>query len=376
MAEARRSKAYRDELDALREHAERADRLEIEAQKYRERLSDIEFYRQRIEELREDNKTLMDTREMLESQLTRARQRSENAPRLESEILARDQTINELVLERDAAHEKIQELIDENTKLQLVAREANQNTTSIQFDSDDEQGNSGDNSLSEQLSNNAQARALKLELENRKLQSLIESLKESSLQESSDKILELEKDKKKLAIKCEQLSENYTRLSKQNSELESAFKSALDENSKIQENLDHSRAAIDRQSNDIQCERLKSQELERNLDASIKEKQYVQALCDTIKSRADDLETTLNDSRGKVESLRESADKSYQFEELAKERATKIQNFEKEITNLQKEVLKLKELQEVNIIVTLNPYVILTLFYCRKKLCHLINKQQ
>lgn len=369
MAEARRSKAYRDELDALREHAERADRLEIEAQKYRERLSDIEFYRQRIEELREDNKTLMDTREMLESQLARARQRSENAPRLESEILARDQTINELVLERDAAHEKIQELIDENTKLQLVAREANQNTTSIQFDSDDEQGNSGDNSLSEQLSNNAQARALKLELENRKLQSLIESLKESSLQESSNKILELEKDKKKLAIKCEQLSENYTRLSKQNSELESAFKSALDENSKIQENLDHSRAAIDRQSNDIQCERLKSQELERNLDASIKEKQYVQALCDTIKSRADDLETTLNDSRVKVENLRESADKSYQFEQLAKERATKVQNFEKEITNLQKEVLKLKELQEVSIIVTLNPYVIYPFFILVGKNC-------
>jgi hypothetical protein len=60
---------------------------------------------------------------------------------------------------------------------------------------------SGDNSLSEQLSNNAQARALKLELENRRLLSTIDNLKESSFHESSYKILELEKDKKRLSLK-------------------------------------------------------------------------------------------------------------------------------------------------------------------------------
>jgi hypothetical protein len=60
---------------------------------------------------------------------------------------------------------------------------------------------SGDNSLSEQLSSNAQARALKLELENRRLLSTIDSLKESSFHESSNKILELEREKKKLSLK-------------------------------------------------------------------------------------------------------------------------------------------------------------------------------
>jgi len=63
---------------------------------------------------------------------------------------------------------------------------------------------SGDNSLSEQLSSNAQARALKLELENRRLLSTIDSLKESSFHESSNKILELEKEKKKLSLKVRQ----------------------------------------------------------------------------------------------------------------------------------------------------------------------------
>lgn len=56
MHEARTAKSYRDELDAVIERAERADRLEIEVTRYREKLTDIEFYKTRIEELREDNR--------------------------------------------------------------------------------------------------------------------------------------------------------------------------------------------------------------------------------------------------------------------------------------------------------------------------------
>jgi uncharacterized protein YlxW (UPF0749 family) len=56
MQDARAAKAYRDELDAVRERAERVDKLEQEVQRYREKLSDIEFYKTRIEELREDNR--------------------------------------------------------------------------------------------------------------------------------------------------------------------------------------------------------------------------------------------------------------------------------------------------------------------------------
>lgn len=56
MHEARTAKSYRDELDAVIERADRADRLEIEVARYREKLTDIEFYKTRVEELRDDNK--------------------------------------------------------------------------------------------------------------------------------------------------------------------------------------------------------------------------------------------------------------------------------------------------------------------------------
>ena len=62
LCEARKAKAYRDEVDAMRERAERADKLELEVQRYRERLADSEFYKVRVDELREDNRVLLETR--------------------------------------------------------------------------------------------------------------------------------------------------------------------------------------------------------------------------------------------------------------------------------------------------------------------------
>ena len=49
-------------MDVLRERAERADYLEIEVQKFREKLTDAEFYKTRVEELREDNRMLVETK--------------------------------------------------------------------------------------------------------------------------------------------------------------------------------------------------------------------------------------------------------------------------------------------------------------------------
>lgn len=98
MVEARRAKAYQDELDAMRDRVERADRLEAEAQRYRERLADAEFYKIRVDELREDNRVLLETREMLESQLARARQRGDHVLELEADLLSSKQNFNDILL--------------------------------------------------------------------------------------------------------------------------------------------------------------------------------------------------------------------------------------------------------------------------------------
>lgn len=248
--------------------------------------------------------------------------------------------------------ERVQELLDENLQLQQVTKSALQETSILNTsgaDSENDETNSGDNSLSEQLTNNAQARALRLELENKRLLSTIDSLKESSFHESASKILDLEKEKKKYMLKCEQLQENCDRLTQQNAELENLFKNAIQENRKLQDSLDTIKVISDRQNTDIQNERIKINDLEKNIESLTKEKQRVQILCDTIKKRADDAEKSLAQITDQLRVVQVQADKGKDLEKLGDEMKDKVTSLEKENLTMQKEITKLKEIIEVSL---------------------------
>ena len=75
--EARAAKAFRDELDIIKERANKVDRLEAEMQRYKDKVADIDFFKSRVDELREDNRILIETKDMLEEQLASARKRGE-----------------------------------------------------------------------------------------------------------------------------------------------------------------------------------------------------------------------------------------------------------------------------------------------------------
>ncbi|XP_050587034.1 protein Daple isoform X1 [Bombus affinis] len=304
MHEARTAKSYRDELDAVIERADRADRLELEVVRYREKLTDIEFYKTRIEELREDNRVLMETREMLEDQLNSSRRRADKVLELESEILKYKQLLNDMALERAADKEKYQELVEENTQLHKLTKAAANEAALDSSISDSEEPAHADNRLSEQLTNNAQTRALKLELENRRLITLIDSLKESSFHENSSRVLELEKEKKKLQLKIESLNDNIERLTQQNSDLELVWKQALEENKKLQNSLQNQKTSSEKQQQEFQTQHTKMIELEKNCDTAVKEKQRVQSLLESVQRRADDLERSLELANQKVEELK------------------------------------------------------------------------
>lgn len=73
-------------------------RLEQEIQRYRDRLSDAEYYKTRVSELREDNKALMETRDALEEQLQRARKRAEQCLTLEAAMIKLKREANDIAL--------------------------------------------------------------------------------------------------------------------------------------------------------------------------------------------------------------------------------------------------------------------------------------
>ncbi|XP_052891984.1 girdin isoform X2 [Anopheles moucheti] len=350
-SESRRAAAYRDEVDVLRERSERADRLEIEVQKLREKLSDAEFYKTRVEELREDNRMLLETKEMLEEQLARSRKRSDQVMTLEAEIIKFKQMMNDMTLERDVDKSKLQELLEENVQLQLATKNlmagpdanvANQ----AQSDTDTDDLPSNDNSLSEQLTTNAQTRALKLELENRRLLAALDSLKESSFHENSNKILELEKDKKKLSLRLDQTQENCNRLVQQNCELENVFKNALEENKKLQDAIDSKQQMIDRQTHDRELDRIRQIDLEKQIESLTKDKQRVQNLFESIQRRTIDLERSIDTKSKESVQLNE---RLKELEDVRKELYDlrgKCSTVERENVNLNKELVKYKEVLE------------------------------
>ena len=246
---------------------------------------------------------------------------------------------------------KVQELTEENVQLQQLTRDVLHETSGMNatVDSDYEEFHSGENSLSEQLVNNATTRALKLEVENAKLLSTIESMKEQNFHESSKKILELEKEKKRLALKNEQMQENCSRLNGQCSELEKLFKDTMQENQKQQEAFNSVRVASDRVQQELQNERTKVTDLQKNIESLTNEKQRIQFLCDAVRKRGDETEKSLNALTEQLAVIQVEADLCKEVKATADEFRTRIGGLEKENLSLQKEIVKFKNLNEVNV---------------------------
>ncbi|XP_043226429.1 girdin-like [Amphibalanus amphitrite] len=268
--DARAAKAYRDELDIVQERANKVDKLEAELQRYRDRMSDIEFYRSRVDELREDNRILVETKEMLEEQLDTARKRSEQIVELETAVLKYKQQINDVSLERDMDRDRIQELLEENARLQLSSRNTLNESASLvaELDNlrkDQKDGSSGHSSLSDQLSSDAHGRALRLELENQRLLALVETLRETSARQTSESILELEKENKRLSLKVEQLQKSSQEEVARAEQLEQERCQGEQQTKRLQQVIETVRENSDRQQAELQREKQQLQELVETL---------------------------------------------------------------------------------------------------------------
>uniref|UniRef100_A0A4W6C2A4 Coiled-coil domain containing 88Aa n=1 Tax=Lates calcarifer TaxID=8187 RepID=A0A4W6C2A4_LATCA len=122
VGDARAARTYRDELDALRERAIKADKLESEVGRYREQLHKLEFYKAKVEELKEDNRVLQETKEVLEDQLAGWRARSDKIHQLEKHILMLKARVHDMEQEREADRRRVEELQEENLALCLAQR--------------------------------------------------------------------------------------------------------------------------------------------------------------------------------------------------------------------------------------------------------------
>ncbi|XP_045427890.1 protein Daple isoform X2 [Pipistrellus kuhlii] len=207
-ASARSARAYLDELDSLREKGSRVEKLEMELVRFREKLKDADFYKARMEELREDNFTLIDTKSILEEQLTAARARVDKLYELEKENLQLKSKLHDLELDRDTDKKRIEELLEENMVLEIAQKQSMNESAHLgweleQLSKSADLSDASRKSFVFELNECASSRILKLEKENQSLQSTIQGLRDASLalEESSLKCGELEKENQQLSTK-------------------------------------------------------------------------------------------------------------------------------------------------------------------------------
>ncbi|KAM4692979.1 girdin isoform 1-T1 [Discoglossus pictus] len=353
LADARSARVYRDELDALREKAIRVDKLESEVSRYKERMHDIEFYKARVEELKEDNQVLLETKTMLEDQLEGVRTRSDKLHELEKENLQLKSKFNDMEMERDMDRKRIEELMEENMTLEMAQKQSMDESLHLgweleQLSKTSDLPDTPQKSLGHEVNELTSSRLLKLEMENQTLLSTIEELRNAmgSSKDTTTKALKMEKENQRLSKQLEKIEAelNHERqsiqssqhlsddLMKEKSQLEKTIET-LRENSERQikgleqenEHLNQTITSL-RQRSQIGAEaRVKDIEKENKiLHESIKE----------TSSKLNKLEFEKKQIKKELEHFKEKGDRA---EELEKE----LHRIEKENEHLQKKITSL-----------------------------------
>ncbi|TKS85824.1 Girdin Akt phosphorylation enhancer [Collichthys lucidus] len=212
LSDARSARAYRDELDALREKAIRVDKLESELSRYKERLHDIEFYKARVEELKEDNQVLLETKAMLGEQLDASRTRSDKLHLLEKENLQLKSKIHDLEMERDMDRKRMEELLEENLVLEMAQKQSMDESLHLgweleQLSKTPELAEAPQKSLGEEVNELTSSRLLKLEKDNQTLLKTVEELRGAASQDTVSKLVKVNQENQKLNQKLKGLEQ-------------------------------------------------------------------------------------------------------------------------------------------------------------------------
>uniref|UniRef100_A0A2K5CQM3 Calponin-homology (CH) domain-containing protein n=1 Tax=Aotus nancymaae TaxID=37293 RepID=A0A2K5CQM3_AOTNA len=245
-ADAGSAQAYQDELDSLREKVNRIERLELELTRCKEKLHDVDFYKAHIEELREDNIILIETKAMLEEQLAAAWARVDKVHELEKENLQLKSKLCNLELDQDTDKKRIEELLEENIALGIAQKQSMNESAHLGWELEQLSKNADLLDVSRksfvfELNECGSSRILKLEKENQSLQSTIQGLRDMSLvlEESGLNCCKLEKENQQ---------------EKQNQDLETLSEELIREKEQLQSDMETIKADKATQIKDLESQ--------------------------------------------------------------------------------------------------------------------------
>ncbi|XP_064279641.1 protein Daple isoform X5 [Passer domesticus] len=355
-SDARSARAYRDELDSLRERANRVERLEMELVRCKEKLHDVEFYKARMEELREDNIVLIETKAMLEEQLTMARARGDKLHELEKENLQLKSKLHDVELDRDTDKKRIEELLEENMVLEIAQKQSMNESAHLGWELE-QLSKSTDladtrKSFVFELNECASSRILKLEKDNQSLQNTIQELRDASLtsRESSLKFVELEKENQQLSKKIEKLQNQIEKEKQSNQDLETLSEELIKDKEQLQVVMETLKADKDRQIKDLKQEN----DHLNQVVLSLRQRSQVssEARVKDIEKENKILHETVTETSSKLSKLEfEKKQLQKDFDQI-REKVERVEEMEKELHRLERENEQLTKKAAVMKIVT------------------------
>ncbi|XP_053444307.1 girdin isoform X6 [Nycticebus coucang] len=342
LSDARSARMYRDELDALREKAIRVDKLESEVSRYKERLHDIEFYKARVEELKEDNQVLLETKTMLEDQLEGTRARSDKLHELEKENLQLKAKLHDMEMERDMDRKKIEELMEENMTLEMAQKQSMDESLHLgweleQISKTSELSEAPQKSLGHEVNELTSSRLLKLEMENQSLTKTVEELRSTmdSVEGNTSKILKVEKENQRLSKKVEILENEIVQEKQSLQNCQNLSKDLMKEKAQLEKTIETLRENSERQIKILEQE---NEHLNQTV-TSLRQRSQISA-----EARVKDIE---KENKILHESIKETSSKLSKIEfekrqirkelEHYKEKGERAEELENELHRLEKE---------------------------------------
>ncbi|XP_014447289.1 girdin isoform X6 [Tupaia chinensis] len=367
LSDARSARMYRDELDALREKAIRVDKLESEVSRYKERLHDIEFYKARVEELKEDNQVLLETKTMLEDQLEGTRARSDKLHELEKENLQLKAKLHDMEMERDMDRKKIEELMEENMTLEMAQKQSMDESLHLgweleQISRTSELSEAPQKSLGHEVNELTSSRLLKLEMENQSLTKTVEELKSTmdSVEGNSSKILKIEKENQRLSKKVEILENEIIQEKQSLQNCQNLSKDLMKEKAQLEKTIETLRENSERQIKILEQEnehlnqtvsslRQRSQiSAEARVKDIEKENKILHEFNKETSSKLSKIEFEKRQIRKELEHYKEKGERAEELENELHHLEKENELLQKKITNLKITCEKIEALEQEN----------------------------
>ncbi|XP_041525858.1 girdin isoform X2 [Microtus oregoni] len=342
LSDARSARMYRDELDALREKAVRVDKLESELSRYKERLHDIEFYKARVEELKEDNQVLLETKTMLEDQLEGTRARSDKLHELEKENLQLKAKLHDMEMERDLDRKKIEELMEENMTLEMAQKQSMDESLHLgweleQISRTSELAEAPQKSLGHEVNELTSSKLLKLEMENQSLTKTVEELRSTmdSAEGNTSKILKVEKENQRLNKKVEILENEIIQEKRSLQNCQNLSKDLMKEKAQLEKTIETLRENSERQIKILEQE---NEHLNQTV-SSLRQRSQIsaEARVKDIEKENKILHESIKETSGKLSKIEFEKRQIKKELEHYKEKGERAEELENELQHLGKE---------------------------------------